>query len=417
MPKENVVAAIDVGSSKISSVVAFVTDGKISVAGTSGASDSKGVAKGSIVHIDDVSKAIDKSVSRSDRMSTYQIKSAYVSINGSHILSVNSPGVVAITNESGEITRQDVERALQSAKATNLPSSREVIHVLEREFKVDDIEGIKDPVGMSGSRLEVQTTIVHVSSMVAKNLRKAISTFGISIDDIVYTGIAAGESVLTDSERELGVLLLDIGAQTTSMVVYSEGGPVFCTTIPIGGKHITNDIAIAIRANMDVAEKIKIKLSADRDFKPSSFESAKFNDSLNPIEFGLEAEPISKRYLYSIIDQRLDEIFRLVLAELQQHSYLNRIPAGVVLTGGSAKTFGIEKVCKGILKLPVKIGYPKGVEGLIDEVSDPEFAVSVGMILYGTKRIQKKNLLSPSKSNDIFKGIINKFLNEILPQN
>jgi len=369
MAKENVISSIDVGSSKISSIVAFLSEGKISVAGTSGASEAKGVGKGAIINIDDVVRSIEKSTNRANRMSTHEISSAYVSINGSHIESINSHGVVAITNESGEITRQDVDRALESARATNLSSSREVIHVLPRH------------------------------------------SIGINIEELVYTGIASAESVLTDSERELGVLLIDIGSQTSSIVVYIEGGPVFCTTIPIGGKHITNDIAIALRANMDVAEKIKIKLSTERDYKPSSFESAKFNDVLNPVEFGLEGEAISKRFLYSIIDQRLDEIFNLVLAELKKNSLINYIPAGVVLTGGAAKTAGIEKVCKSILKLPVKIGYPKGLEGLIDEVSDPEFACSVGMIIYGSKKFRQRNLLSPSKSNDIVKNIIQRIKN------
>lgn len=414
MAKENVVSSIDVGSSKISTIVAFLTEGKISVAGTSGASESKGVGKGAIINIDDVVRAIEKSTNRANRMSTHEVSSAYVSINGSHIESINSHGVVAITNELGEITRQDVERALESARATNLSSSREVIHVLPRDFKVDDQDGIKDPVGMSGNRLEVQTTIIHVSSMVAKNLRKCLSQIGINIEELVYTGIASAESVLTDSEKELGVLLLDIGAQTCSMVVYIEGGPVYCTTIPIGGKYITNDIAIALRANMDVAEKIKIKLSTEREVKPTSFENAKFNEVLNPVEFGLEGEAISKRFLYSIIDQRLDEIFNLVLVELKKTSLINHIPAGVVITGGAAKTAGMEKACKSILKLPVKIGYPRGLEGLIDEVSDPEFAASVGMILYGAKKFRQKNLLSPIKSNDIFMKIINK-LKSLLP--
>jgi len=414
MVKENVISAIDVGSSKISSIVAFLTEGKISVAGTSGASESRGVGKGAMINIDDVVRSIEKSTNRANRMSTHEVASAFVSINGAHVESINSHGVVAITNDSGEITRQDVERALESARATNLSSSREVIHVLPRDFKVDDQDGIKDPVGMSGNRLEVQTTIIHVSSMVAKNLRKCLSQIGINIEELVYTGIASAESVLTDSERELGVLLLDIGAQTSSLVVYVEGGPVYCTTIPIGGKHITNDIAIALRANMDVAEKIKIKLSTEREYKPSSFESAKFNEVLNPVEFGLEGDAISKRFLYSIIDQRLDEIFNLVLAELKKTSLINHIPAGVVLTGGAAKTAGIEKTCKSILKLPVKIGYPRGLEGLIDEVSDPEFAASVGMIIYGAKKFRQRNLLSPVKSNDIFMKIINK-LKSFLP--
>lgn len=414
MPKENVISSIDVGSSKISTVVAFVTDSKISVAGTSGASESRGVGKGSIINIDDAVRAIDKSVGRADRMSTHEVRSAFVSINGSHIESINSHGVVAITNENGEITRQDVERALESARATNLSSSREVIHVLPRDFKVDDQDGIKDPVGMSGNRLEVQTTIIHVSSMVAKNLRKCLSQIGISIDELVYSGIASAESVLTDSEKELGVMLLDIGAQTTSMVVFIEGGPIFCTTIPIGGKHITNDIAIALRANMDIAEKIKIKISTERELKVTSYETAKFNEVLNPVEFGLEGDSISKRFLYSIIDQRLDEIFNLVLVELKKTNLINHIPAGVVITGGAAKTAGIEKICKSILKLPVKIGYPRGLDGLIDEVSDPEFAASVGMILYGNRKLIQKNLLSYNKTNDTFMSIINK-LRSYLP--
>ena len=416
MAKENVISSIDVGSSKISTLISFLVDGKINVTGTSGPSLSKGVGKGSIINIDEVVRSIQKSVDRAERMSTHPIRSAFVSINGSHVESINSHAVVAITNESGEITRQDVDRVLESAKATNLPSSREIIHVLPRDFKVDDQDGVKDPVGMSGNRLEVQTTIVHVSSMVAKNLKKCITQLGINIEELVYTGIASAESVLTDSEKELGVLLLDIGAQTTSIVVFVEGGPVFCTTIPIGGKHITNDIAISLRANMDIAEKIKIKISNERDAKPTSYENAKFNEVLNPIEFGLEGEAISKRFLYSVIDQRLDEIFNLVLVELKKTSLINHIPAGVVITGGAAKTAGIEKICKSVLKLPVKIGYPRGLEGLIDEVSDPEFASSVGMIIYGSKKIKHRSVLPGNKSSDnVFRTVKNLF-KDFLPQ-
>jgi cell division protein FtsA len=414
MAKENVISSIDVGSSKISTITATVVDGKTNVTGTSGASESRGVGKGSIINIDEAVRAIDRSTIRADRMSSHPARSAYVSINGSHVESINSHAVVAITNESGEITRADVERVLESARATNLSSSREIIHVLPRDFKIDDQDGIKDPVGMSGNRLEVQTTIIHVSSMVAKNLRKCISQIGITIEELVYTGIASAESVLTDSEKELGVLLLDIGAQTTSVVVFVDGGPVFCTTIPIGGKHITNDIAISLRANMDIAEKIKIKVSNERDVKPTSYENAKFNEVLNPIEFGLEGEAISKRFLYSVIDQRLDEIFNLVLVELKKTSLINHIPAGVVITGGASKTAGIEKICKGVLKLPVKIGYPRGLEGLIDDVSDPEFAASVGMILYGVKKMKHKKLLPGTKSSDNlvsrFKSVFKDFI-------
>ena len=408
MAKEKTISVIDVGSSKISSVTATISENRINVIGVSGASESKGVNKGTIINIDEAVKAIDRSIQKTDKMSGQSIESVYLTINGSHILSQTSKGQAAIINEQNEIRRSDVERTLETARAVSLPSTREIIHVIPKDFKVDGNDGIHDPVGMYGNRLEVDTTIVHVSSMVAKNLRKCLSTMSIHVEELVYTGIASGESVLTDSEKEMGVALIDIGATTTSLVVYNDRGASYCTSIAIGGKHITNDIAIHLRCPTETAEKIKIRLSQERVVPASTFESSRFNETLNPVEFGLDTDHISKRSLFKIIDDRVEEILNLVLIELKKTNLLNTIPAGIVITGGGAKTAGMERMAKAILKLPVKIGYPKGVDGMVEEISDPEYAASVGLLIYAAKKIHSQSDLSSYKLNDNLNTIINK---------
>ncbi len=408
MAKEKTISVIDVGSSKISSVTATISENRINVIGVSGASESKGVNKGTIINIDEAVKAIDRSIQKTDKMSGQSIESVYLTINGSHILSQTSKGQAAIINEQNEIRRSDVERTLETARAVSLPSTREIIHVIPKDFKVDGNDGIHDPVGMYGNRLEVDTTIVHVSSMVAKNLRKCLSTMSIHVEELVYTGIASGESVLTDSEKEMGVALIDIGATTTSLVVYNDRGASYCTSIAIGGKHITNDIAIHLRCPTETAEKIKIRLSQERVVPASTFESSRFNETLNPVEFGLDTDHISKRSLFKIIDDRVEEILNLVLIELKKTNLLNTIPAGIVITGGGAKTAGMERMAKAILKLPVKIGYPKGVDGMVEEISDPEYAASVGLLIYAAKKIHSQSDLSSYKINDNLNTIINK---------
>jgi cell division protein FtsA len=408
MAKEKTISVIDVGSSKISSVTATISENRINVIGVSGPSESRGVNKGTIINIDEAVKAIDRSIQKTDKMSGQSIESVYLTINGSHIESQTSKGQAAIINDQNEIRRSDVERTLETARAVSLPSTREIIHVIPKDFKVDGNDGIHDPVGMYGNRLEVDTTIVHVSSMVAKNLKKCLSTMSIHVEELVYTGIAAGESVLTDSEKEMGVALIDIGATTTSLVVYNDRGASYCTTVAIGGKHITNDIAIHLRCATETAEKIKIRLSQERVVPASTFESSRFNETLNPVEFGLDTDHISKRSLFKIIDDRVEEILNLVLIELKKTNLLNTIPAGIVITGGAAKTAGMERMAKAILKLPVKIGYPKGVDGMVEEISDPEYAATVGLLIYAAKKIQSQSDLSSYKINDNLNTIINK---------
>ena len=414
MAKEKTISVIDIGSSKISSATATVSENRINVIGVSGASESRGVNKGTIINIDEAVKAIDRSVQKTDKMSGQSIETVYLTINGSHIESQTSKGQAAIINENNEISRTDVERTLETARAVSLPSNREIIHVIPKDFRVDGNDGIHDPVGMYGNRLEVDTTIVHVSSMVSKNLRKCLSTLSLNVSELVFSGIASGESVLTDSEKEMGVALVDIGATTTSLVVYNDRGATYCTTIAIGGKHITNDIAIHLRCQTETAEKIKIRLSSERNVPTATFDNSRFNETLNPVEFGLDMDHISKRSLFKIIDDRVEEILNLILIELKKTNLINTIPAGVVITGGGAKTAGMERMGKAILKLPVKIGYPKGVDGMVEEISDPEFAATVGLLIYASKKINTTSDLSSYKFNDNFKNIISKLKN-LLP--
>jgi cell division protein FtsA len=416
MPKDKTISVIDIGSSKISSITATIHENKINVIGVSGPSESRGINKGSVINIDDAVKSIDRSCQKTDKMAGFPIHSAFVTINGSHIESQNSQAVVAINSETKEITINDVERVLESSKAISIPNNREIIHVIPNNFTVDGNEGIVDPVGMYGSRLEVHTTIIHVSSMIAKNLRKCVTSVGVGINELVYVGIASGEAVLTESEKEMGVALVDIGSTTTSMVVFHNKAPVFCTTIAIGGKHITNDIAIHLRCSTEIAEKIKVRLSEERVVpSAATFENSRLNETLNPIEFGLDNEVISKRALFKIIDDRVEEIVNLILVEIRKNHLLNKIPAGIVFTGGSSKTAGLEKIAKMILKLPTKIGFPKGVEGMVEEISDPEYSASVGLLIYAYKKITENNDLSTYKKDDKLMGIIKKFISKFLP--
>ncbi len=414
MAKEKTISVIDIGSSKISSATATISENRINVIGVSGSSESKGVNRGTIINIDEAVKAIDRSVQKTDKMSGQSIESVFLSINGSHIESQTSKGQAAILNDNNEISRSDVERTLETARAVSLPSNREIIHVIPKDFRVDGNDGIHDPVGMYGNRLEVDTTIVSVSSMVSRNLRKCLSTLSLNVNELVYTGIASGESVLTDSEKEMGVALVDIGATTTSLVIYNDRGATYCTSIAIGGKHITNDIAIHLRCSTETAEKIKIRLSSERSIPITTFDNSRFNETLNPVEFGLDMDHISKRSLFKIIDDRVEEILNLILIELKKTNLINTIPAGVVITGGAAKTAGMERMGKAILKLPVKIGYPKGVDGMVEEISDPEFAATVGLLIYASKKFNTTSDLSSHKFNDNFRNIISKLIN-LLP--
>jgi cell division protein FtsA len=383
MPKERIITGIDIGSTKISTTVAAVSDNKISVIGVSGVVPSKGVKLGNINDIDAAVEAISSSLERAERMAGVSVSSAFVTVNGSHIQTQNSHGVVAINPHTGsDITREDVSRVTEAAQAVSIPSSREIIHVIPRDFIVDGQDGIKDPVGMSGIRLEVETNIIHGSATAMRNLTRCVQQVGVNVEELVYTGIASAEAVLTDTEKELGVVLVDIGGGTSSITNFLDGSPIYSSVLPLGARHITNDLAIGLRARLEEAEKIKIKLSNERPDYMNASKSIRQED-FDVAEFGLEMEMVPRRLLYEIVDARLNEIFSLIALEIKKANLSGKLPAGVVITGGGALTSGVEKVAKNVLKMPVRIGYPKGVTGLIDEIQGPAFAATVGAVLYG----------------------------------
>lgn len=421
MPKEKYLTAIDAGSTKILTIVATVTENKLSVVGVSKL-PSKGINKAVVVNIDEAVEAISQSIDRAEKMAGVSISQAFITVSGGHIETLNSRGVVAVVpHESSEITPEHVARATEAAQAVSLPSSREIIHVIPRDFIVDGQDGIKDPVGMNGVRLEVETNIIHGLASSVRNLEKCVKSVGVEVEGLVFTGIASAESALTETEKELGTVLVDIGGGSTSIVIFVDGAPAYSAVLPIGGKHVTNDLAIGLRAGLDIAEKVKIKLSNEkldymslaRDFDRLSTKSANLgSDEFDVTGYGLETNVISKRVLYGIVDPRLEEVFELVNGEIKKANLQGKLPAGCVLTGGGSLTVGAEKVAKNILKMPVRIGFPKGISGLIDDIQGPDSSSCVGALIYASKMLKTKSLLNSSagssKIGSVLKSLVSK---------
>ncbi len=409
MPKEKIITGIDIGSQKISTAIATVHENKVSIIGVSGAVPSKGIKRGCVVDIDSAVESISVSLERAERMAGVSVTGAFVTVNGSHIQTENSHGVVAVNPQIEEISREDVIRVTEAAQAVTLPSSRRIIHVIPRDFIVDSQEGIKDPVGMAGVRLEVETNIIHGSSTAIKNLIKCIDQVGVEVKELIFTGLASSEAVLTDTERELGTVLVDIGGGTTSLMAFMEGSPVHSSVLGIGAKHITSDLAIGLRTRLDDAEKIKLKLGtlvSDDQQKVTTVKDEMFNVS----EFGLDTDEVPVKFLNEIINARSKEIFNMVALELSKADLLGKLPAGAVLTGGGSQTLGVSNVAKSILKTPVRIGTPSGVTGLLDEIQSPAFSATVGSILYGVNMSRSSSILYSGKSQgNIGKNIFGLF--------
>lgn len=391
MAKDKVICGIDVGSSKIATLVASVDEGgKINLIGVS-ATPSKGVKKGQVVDIDEAVESITESVEAAERMAGYSISQAYVSLSGPQIESVNQHAVVAVAEPEGEIKESDVLRVNEAARAIPLPASREILHVIPRTFTVDGQDGIRDPIGMTGVRLETETHIITGSSTSMRNLVKCISQVGIDVNELVFGGIASSLSVLTDTEKELGVILVDIGGETTDVVVFVDGSVAYSAVVPIGARHITSDLAVGLRVSLESAEKIKLSLGKQQK-TPTLAEDGeephkkKEEENLDVKALGIveDIKKISKKAVVDgIMKPRLQEIFKLIGKEIKKSGYGVSTPSGLVICGGGALTMGVLEQARYVLGFPARPGKISGLGGLIEEIDSPQFSAAAGLILYG----------------------------------
>lgn len=394
----DVIVGVDIGTSKIATIIAQVSEDVVNILGVSEVA-SKGIRKGQIVDIEEASGALNESLNTAERMAGYSIDRVFCSISGTNIDGQNSKGIVAVSEPHGEIAFQDVERVLEAAGAISLPSSRAIVHVVPRSFTVDGEDGIKDPIGMAGVRLEVDTHIITANSITIKNVTKVLeSEVGVGLNGLVFSGLASSYAVLTDTEKELGVVMLDIGGGLTNMCIYVEGALSYSRVIPIGAKHITNDLAIGLRISLESAEKIKIFLSSKEKIADEEKTGTEKDEiDLSSLKIAEDIKKVSRKTLVDgIIKPRLNEIFTMVALELKTSGFGTQTPAGVVITGGGAKTIGIQEAAKRMLVMPIRIGMPYGLTGLIDDVEDPVFTTAVGLVMYGKQNGKNiaKNFIS-----------------------
>ena len=379
MSKEDIIVGIDIGSSQTRTVIvqSFSNDEPVRIIGV-GTAESFGLRKGVIVDFEETIKSINESVDKAEKNSGITVNSAIVSLGGNHIMSQSSKGVIAVGRADGEVTVDDIERVINAAQAISVPANKEIVHIIPKNYFLDDQKNIKDPLGMTGVRLEVDATIIEGSTPVIKNLAKCIEQAGIKIDGLVLAPLAAAKACLSKRQKELGVVLVDIGGGTTSVAVYEESELLHVTVLPIGGNNITNDVAIELRTSVDVAERVKIEYGNAMPNEISKKEDINLAE-IDPQEEGI----VSRHHCAEIIEARLAEIFEMVNAELKKIGRERLLPAGVVLTGGTAKLPGAVDLAKDILGLPSQAGFPKPLGGLVDKVDEPSYATVMGLVLWG----------------------------------
>ncbi|MFH1671670.1 MAG: cell division protein FtsA [Candidatus Portnoybacteria bacterium] len=386
MAKENIIVGLDVGTCFIRTLVAKVKpDGSRPQIIGVGQAPSYGLRRGVVVDIEEAVRNISQSVQEAERSSGISIERVILGISGNHIASRSSKGVVAVSRADSEVSKEDVERAINAASAISVSSNREIFHVIPRSFLVDNQDRIKDPVGMNGVRLEVDALLIEGTAPYIKNLTKCISEVGLEIEELVLAPLAASRAGLSKRQKELGVLALDLGGGTAGLTIFEEGEFIHSCVLPVGSSHITNDIAIGLRSSIDLAEKVKLEYGS-----ASSSEIGK-KDMVDLSKLGLEEKGIIPRTeLVRMIEARLCEILELANKELKMIDRQGLLPAGVVLLGGGAKMPGLVDLAKEELRLPAQIGFPLELDGISEEIDDPSFATVVGLVLWAYDK-QERN--------------------------
>ncbi len=382
--EKKLIVGLDIGTSKVVAIVGEVSmDDQIDVIGI-GSHPSRGLKKGVVVNIESTVQSIQRAVEEAELMAGCQIHSVFTGIAGSHVTSLNSHGIVAIRDS--EVNHQDVERVIDAAKAVAIPADQKILHVLPQEFIIDNQEGIKEPVGMSGVRLEAKVHIVTGAVSAAQNIHKCVKRCGLETDDIILEQLASCYSVLTEDEKDLGVCLVDIGGGTTDIAVFTEGAIRHTAVIPIAGDQVTNDIAVALRTPTQHAEDIKIKYAC------ALRQLTALEDTIEVPGVGeRSSRRLSRQTLAEVVEPRYEELFTLIQAELRRSGFEDRIPAGVVLTGGSSKMEGLIELAEEVFHMPVRLGMPQYVKGLADVVRNPIYATGVGLLLYGHQQNKEQS--------------------------
>jgi cell division protein FtsA len=374
--REAVLVGIDVGTSKVCALIGEVSrDGRLTIMGH-GTVPSSGLKKGVVVNIDQTVRSIADAVERAERLSGWKIDRAFVGVGGQHVESLNSPGQVAVTSHQREVSRHDIDRAIEVARAVSIPSNREVLHVERRDFTVDGQAGVKDPLGMSALRLEVETHIVTAAATAVQNLRKCVEAAGVKIDELVANALASSEAVIDETQKELGVAVADIGAGTTDLAMFGEGSPFHTAVLPIGGNNVTNDIAIGLKTGLPAAEELKIR-HGTCDLREVT------EEEISVGTFGEDAgRTVSRLEVCQIIEARMRETFELLGAEMRSAG-AGMLPAGLILTGGASQLSGIAELGREVLQIPVRVAAPANIGGLVDTLLTPAYSTGVGLLAWG----------------------------------
>ena len=390
------IVGLDIGTSKVVAIVGEISpDDEIEIIGI-GSHPSKGLKKGVVVNIESTVHSIQRAVEEAELMAGCQIHSVYAGIAGSHIRSLNSHGIVAIRDR--EVTPGDVERVIDAARAVAIPADQKILHILPQEFVIDDQDGIREPVGMSGVRLEAKVHMVTGAVSAAQNIIKCVRRCGLEVDDIILEQLASSYSVLTDDEKDLGVCLVDIGGGTTDIAVFTEGSIRHTAVIPIAGDQVTNDIAVALRTPTQYAEEIKIKYACALTQLAASDESIEV-----PSVGDRPPRRLARQTLAEVVEPRYEELLTLIQAELRRSGFEDLVAAGIVLTGGSSKIEGLVDLAEEVFHMPVRLGMPQSVLGLVDVVRNPIYATGVGLLLFGKKNSEQR--LSEMPSGTGVKGV------------
>jgi len=404
MSRQNIVAGIDIGNTNIKTIIAEVNPQTLrpQVLGV-GTSPSNGLRRGMVKDMNETVSDVRNSVKQAESMSGVKIRQAYVSINGLHIKNQVSRGVVAVSRADNEISQNDINRVVEAASTVSLPPNREKIHIIPQNFIIDGQENVKNPIGMKGVRIEADVLIIEGLSPYIHNLAKCINENGIEVVEFVYSPLAVAKSVLDKNQKEHGVLSLDFGGGVSSISLFQEGELIYTKVLPIGSRHITHDLAVALRSSIDIAEKTKIKFGSILKEKIGKKQTIDLSELTDEEDF-----VISKKYIADAVEARVSELFDMILNELKKVNNVSTIPAGLVLSGGGSNLPGLVTFAKNKLNLPVKIGEYWSFDGMLDQANDPSFSVAAGLILWG---IEKK--FSDGKMNNYNAIRVNNFFKDI----